>query len=185
MGHYARLGAAGLAPDLAHSGKFLSVDVAKSCHHGSADFSNDFLQMVNALATVISSGDEESHSHPRPESLGALGHFGRGDRPLIFSTELARSAPEKVKHPDELRKELEKARQQERVAEYTEDLIVRLGRSISVYGMITVRSDGKRVLIAQKLEKARSPGQKWDQYVLEPDHNGVLTYASKHEEEEG
>jgi hypothetical protein len=184
MDHYARLGAAGLPADQARSHPYLSVDVAKSCHHGSADFSSDFLQALNALATVISSGDEESHSHPRPESLGALGRFSRGERPLIFSTELARSAPEKVKHPYELRKELEKARQQERVAEYAEELILRLGRSISVYGMITVRSDGQRVLFAQKLEKARAPGQRWDQYVLEPDAQGVLTYKSKHEEEE-
>jgi len=50
--------------------------------------------------------------------------------------------------------------------------------------MITVRSDGQKVLFAQKLEKARSPGQRWDQYLLEPDKNGVLSYQSKHDEEE-
>jgi hypothetical protein len=183
--HYERLGLTEGRPDsLTRHRKFLQVDAAKACHHGSADFTSDFLMALNPLATVISSGDEESHSHPRPESLGALGHFSRIDRPLIFSTELARSAPEKVKHPNDLKKELEKARQKERVAEYAEELIVRLGRSISVYGMITLRTDGRRMLFAQKLERARSPGQKWDQYLLEPDQNGILTYQSKHDEEE-
>ena len=38
--------------------------------------------------------------------------------------------------------------------------------NIVKYGMITVRSDGERVIIAQKLEKKRSPGQKWDIYDL-------------------
>ncbi len=61
-------------------------DVAKACHHGSADFTDLFLRSVNALATVVSSGDNEPHSHPRPDTLGALGKCGRGNRPLIFRT---------------------------------------------------------------------------------------------------
>jgi beta-lactamase superfamily II metal-dependent hydrolase len=65
--------------------------VAKACHHGSADFTNAFLQSLNSAATIISSGDEEPHAHPRPDAVGALGKFGRGNRPLIFSTEIARS----------------------------------------------------------------------------------------------
>ena len=62
--------------------------------------------MINASATVVSSGDYESHSHPRPDALGAFGKHGRGERPLIFSTELARSTREftpLVKHYDALR----------------------------------------------------------------------------------
>ena len=69
-------------------------DVTKACHHGSSHFADTFLRVVNAAATVISSGDKESHSHPRPDALGAFGKHGRGDRPLIFSTELARSTRE-------------------------------------------------------------------------------------------
>ena len=38
--------------------------------------------------------------------------------------------------------------------------------NVAKYGMITVRTDGERVIIAQKLEKKRSPGQKWDLYEL-------------------
>ena len=67
------------------------VDVAKSCHHGSADFTVDFMRRVNPFATVISSGDNESYSHPRADALGCAGRYSRGSRPKVFSTELARS----------------------------------------------------------------------------------------------
>ena len=53
-----------------------------------------------------------------------------------------------------------------------------MGRVISVYGMICLRTDGERVLFAQKLESPRSPGQKWDLYLLEQE-KGVLTYKPK------
>jgi beta-lactamase superfamily II metal-dependent hydrolase len=119
--------------------KTFQAEVAKSCHHGSDDITNEFLQSVNAIATVISSGDEESFCHPRPETLGAIGKYGRGERPLIFSTELARSTEEfitirKNEHP-------------------TQDQIL---RTVAVYGMITLRIDGKQAIIAQKLEKKAS-----------------------------
>ncbi|MDE2979923.1 MAG: MBL fold metallo-hydrolase [Gemmatimonadota bacterium] len=66
------------------------VDVAKACHHGSADFSPEFLQWVEAQASVISSG--ESYDHPTPDAVGALARHGRGSHPLLFSTELARAS---------------------------------------------------------------------------------------------
>jgi hypothetical protein len=156
--------------------QFFEVDIAKACHHGSADFTNEFLQAINALCTVISSGDEESYSHPRPESLGAVGRFGRGIRPLIFSTELARSSPEKIKDPFELQEKLILAQSKERVSEFTEDLIEKLGRTVAVYGMITLRTDGNRVMLAQKLEQPRSKSQKWDMHYLSRDSQGKLIY---------
>ena len=67
------------------------VDVAKSCHHGSSDFTEAFMQQVNPFATVISSGDNESFSHPRADAIGCAGKYARGNRPLVYSTELARS----------------------------------------------------------------------------------------------
>ena len=69
-------------------------DIAKACHHGASDVLDSFLKAINPIATVISSGDQESHSHPRPDALGAFGKASRGHRPLIFSTELARSSNE-------------------------------------------------------------------------------------------
>ncbi|WP_346883687.1 hypothetical protein [uncultured Algibacter sp.] len=122
--------------------KGFEVDIAKSCHHGSPDFTNEFMQAVNPIATIISSGDEESHSHPRPETLGAIGKFGRGNRPLIFSTELARSAKEFMDTTN-----LSTYKKKERL--------------VTVYGMINVRTDGDQTIIAQKLEKPRSSNN-WD-----------------------
>jgi len=66
-------------------------DVAKSCHHGASDFSLEFMDMLDPYATVISSGDNETYAHPRADAIGAAGKYSRGDRPKVFSTELARS----------------------------------------------------------------------------------------------
>lgn len=67
------------------------VDVAKSCHHGSSDFSEKFMEMINPFASVISSGDNEGHAHPRADAIGCAGKYSKSIRPLVYSTELARS----------------------------------------------------------------------------------------------
>ncbi|MGD9753172.1 MAG: hypothetical protein AB7W59_19440, partial [Acidimicrobiia bacterium] len=72
-------------------GAHLPVDVAKACHHGSSDFSIDFLAATKPKMTIVSSGDNESYGHPQPDLVGSIGKYSRGDRPLVFSTELARS----------------------------------------------------------------------------------------------
>ena len=125
----------------------LEVDIAKSCHHGSADFSSEFLRTLNPIVTVISSGDEEQYAHPRPDTLGTIGKHSRGVRPMIFSTELARSGKEFL----EL-KNLSAQKKKERV--------------VTVYGMINVRTDGNRAIIAQKLEQP-AKGRGWDIHKLE------------------
>lgn len=179
------------------AGEKFGSDVAKACHHGSPDFSTTFLRAVNAAATVISSGDDEPHAHPRPNTLGALGKYGRGEYPLVFSTEMARSAKEKIKRPSEIRREIEsltgeiaelnaqpdgeeKERQRKSLEKRKQALYLILGRTVETYGMINVRTDGKNVLIAQKLEQAGTRGL-WDIHCLEPveqeDGTSVLVYA--------
>lgn len=76
----------------------LEADVFKSCHHGSDDCSLEFLETVHASASVISSGDNETHSHPRPNIVAACGATGfrkiENDEmitPLVFCTEVSRS----------------------------------------------------------------------------------------------
>ncbi|OLP16561.1 competence protein [Leptolyngbya sp. 'hensonii'] len=69
----------------------LRSEVFKVPHHGSADFSGAFFQMVSPIVSVISSGDEsakQEYIHPRATLVGALGRHSRVDEPLIFVTEL-------------------------------------------------------------------------------------------------
>ena len=116
--------------------------------------------------------------HPRPDSLSAFGRFGRGDRPLIFSTEPARFAPEQIKHPSDLRRGLTAARLQAQETAFADDLVQSLGRSMAVYGMICLRTGGNTAILAQKIEKSPSADAKWDLHLLTADGEGKLTYQS-------
>lgn len=111
--------------------KVFEVDVAKACHHGASEFTTEFMGAVNAFVTVISSGDNESYSHPRADAIGCAGKYSRSERPLIFSTELARSSnveTDKIK-----------------------------------YGMINLRSDGDKIILAQ-MKEVHTDGKVWDLY---------------------
>ena len=69
----------------------LRSEVFKVPHHGSADFSGTFFQMVSPIISVVSSGDESARKeyiHPRATLMGALGKHSRVEEPLIFVTEL-------------------------------------------------------------------------------------------------
>ena len=160
------------------------ADVAKACHHGSADFTILFLECINALASIVSSGDNEPYAHPRPEAVGALGKYGRGALPLVFSTELARSANEHDRRPEALRPSatfaLAAARTEIEESGSSNDerpgkAVASYQRAIAVYGLINVRTDGHRVVIAQKLERS-SAGKEWDYHCLEPGAGGDLAY---------
>jgi beta-lactamase superfamily II metal-dependent hydrolase len=170
--------------------KSFESDVEKSCHHGSSDFTEFLLQAVNPAATVISSGDDEPYSHPRADALGTIGRFSRGSRPLIFSTELARSTKENIKHPYELKKEAKKLAEdvieaksekaKQKAQEALNTLINKIDRSIAVYGAINLRTDGNDIVIAQKIESPRRNDKKWDIYVLKRQKNNWLQYDSKY-----
>ncbi len=176
--------------------KIFQVDIAKSCHHGSSDFDPLFMRAVNPIATVVSSGDDEPHSHPRADALGSIGFYSRGTRPLIFSTELARSAKETIKHPNILRRKLqeellkiiespantkqEKKERDKKKEAFLIEMERLLDRSVAVFGAISLVTDGHKVVIAQKLERPRGNDKKWDIYRLESEGNGPLRYRSKH-----
>lgn len=166
----------------------LEMDVAKACHHGSHEFHRPFIQHVNALATIISSGDDEPYCHPRPDALGAIGKCGFGEKPLILSTELARSNKDfsranlgklskllsDVTKNEEAKKALEKlgvltdadkenlAKLKSALAKGNKDINSYLTR----YGMINFRTDGRRMIVAQKYERDAGYG-KWDIHTLE------------------
>lgn len=126
------------------------TDIAKSCHHGASDFTSEFMDALNPIATVVSSGDEEPHGHPRPDTLGTIGKYSRGERPLIFSTEMARSTPEFLK-----------LIQNQTPGTPLHDK----ERVVTRYGMINVRTDGEKIIIAQKLEQRAARGD-WDIHEL-------------------
>jgi beta-lactamase superfamily II metal-dependent hydrolase len=167
-------------------------DFAKACHHGSADFSSTFLAAVNPIAVIVSSGDEESFAHPRPDALGAYGLAGRGARPLIFSTELARSSAERIKFPNRYRAEVLRLVDRLVAVQATgdeaasirarEQLEERLGdvdRSVAVYGAINLRTDGRRAVLAYRIEKPLRPDRRWDLYTFAPDRDGTLQFTGK------
>ncbi len=172
--------------------KYFGVDIAKACHHGSAHVSPNFLAATNTLVTIVSSGDNEPHSHPRPDTLGIIGKYSRSERPLIFSTELARSGNEHIKHPNKVRRELRKdidelsaiinspdasAAQKQKASDKLDEKLEVIQRSVANYGMINVRSDGEKVVISQRLERERSKSKRWDIYQFETDSHGRLHYV--------
>ncbi|MGA0598663.1 ComEC/Rec2 family competence protein [Enterovirga sp. CN4-39] len=159
----------------------LRSDVMKSCHHGSADVTDEFVQTVDPFAFVVSSGDQESHVHPRPDLLGRLGRHGRGEAPLILCTEILRSSREK-----EDQRQLQRLRKLDALIEAAEApepemRAMRLERSeiqkqltkrnVEVYGAITLRTDGRHLAVAFRMEKereGRSP-KRWQIYWFRHD----------------
>ena len=158
----------------------------------------------NPIVTVISSGDDEPHSHPRAETLGAIGVNSRGERPLIFSTELARSAKDAIRDPANERRQLKaahlsvlkaatavstarsagekvEARKRKNAANKSFRRLVddTINRTVQVYGAIYVRTDGKDVVIGQRIERGWA-GRQWDVSSLHPGATGELQFVSKY-----
>ena len=110
----------------------LRSEILKTPHHGSADFSYPFLQEVNAVVSLISSGDEseaKEYIHPRATLMAALGRASRTVPAVIFCTELAAFFKTRGYVPDPAAP----------------------GRSFFAFertnfGIAHVRTDGKRVL---------------------------------------
>jgi beta-lactamase superfamily II metal-dependent hydrolase len=164
---------ASLASIVTKARQHFQVDVTKACHHGSHHFSETFLKALNAIAVVISSGDRESYSHPRPDALGAFGKYGRGHQPLIFSTEIARSTREFTpiykyfKRLEKYQADLKAATTDTEKKRIQKEIEGEKDSNVAKYGMITVRTDGDTVIIAQKIEEPDSEGEKWDIHQLE------------------
>lgn len=159
--------------------------VVKACHHGSEDISWRFLQATDPVAVMISSGDNESHVHPRAKALGWSGAFaspiksGRDKKyldlreanyrsPLIYSTELARSVqlwePYKVyeKASDNSLSEVQNPQIQARGrklddpgTENPQSMRKWLLADRLIYGLVNVRTDGKRIAIAVMKESGQ------------------------------
>ncbi len=154
----------------------LAADVVKSCHHGSDDCSYEFLECVQASATIISSGDDETHAHPRPNIVAAHGLTGyqriQNDElitPLVYSTEISRSVkigdPYKISYAnyptDNGAMNISLENEKKTTVSYKRTSSGALNpadRSKSldrlkiidgiVYGLVNVRTDGNKILCA-------------------------------------
>lgn len=183
--HYGGIGPAQpLSAAVAQARTRLSADLLKCCHHGSADVTDEFVEAVEPFAFVVSSGDEESHVHPRPEILGLLGKKGRGARPMILCTEILRSTPESKALTSEERAELDglqnaydaisptdtTARKKAK-AKIDDFWSRRFKRLVNVYGAINVRTDGQKLIFAFMKEKEGS-GSPWQVYEFHHDGQG-------------
>jgi beta-lactamase superfamily II metal-dependent hydrolase len=155
-----------------------ACDIAKACHHGSDDCSVEFLRALSPGATVISSGDSEGHGHPRPAIVAASALTGHvqteNDRlvtPLIYSTEIARSYRLGEVRAVEKRGAGSVGALKELVAQIEETSSGALNptrktrplagaRLVSgvVYGLVNVRTDGRKLLCATLNEADRT----WD-----------------------
>lgn len=144
----------------------LAADVTKGCHHGSDDVSYEFLSAINAACTVISSGDNESHAHPRPTIVAASAQTGftriAEDRlvtPLVYSTEISRSYKlakaaridgEDVQIPADQATVTFTARGEKPKKLDQTHLVTGV-----VYGLVNVRTDGNTILCATLNEVER------------------------------
>ena len=167
-----------------------SVDLMKCCHHGSSDVTDEFLEATEPLAYVVSSGDEESHVHPRPDLLGLLGKKGRGARPLVLCNELLRSTREgedqtlrgKISRLDKkIAKETDATKKKNYQIQRDKIIDNLFKRNVGVYGAINLRTDGTRAVIAFRREQSKGTSR-WFYYEFAKDVNGEfqILHEGKH-----
>jgi beta-lactamase superfamily II metal-dependent hydrolase len=132
----------------------LGCDVFKVPHHGSSDFSEEFLQAVSPLISVVSSGDESARKeyiHPRATLMGSLGKYSKAEfpEPLIFVTELvAFFQMEGYVNP-----EFHRLREGKAIIKKGLALLDPKARkkffafSRAAFGIVKIRTDGERLLV--------------------------------------
>lgn len=141
----------------------LRSEVFKVPHHGSADFSGAFFQMVSPIVSVVSSGDESARKeyiHPRATLMGTLGKFSRVAEPLIFVTELV--AFFQVEGWSRSTDDTEAAKRGDF-----------FGFSRAAYGIVKTRTDGQRLLVYTDSGKADMK----EAYAYTLDKDGMPTPA--------
>ncbi|MEJ2422206.1 MAG: MBL fold metallo-hydrolase [Acidobacteriota bacterium] len=140
-----RKGSENLLEDPAIRSK-LSAHVFKAPHHGSHDFTPEFLDAVRPQISVISSGDDPDHGHPRASFIGGVGKASRSDEPLVFSTEIAATFVE--------------------AGDVDNSIVTDSGAEARrlfkrrLHGMINVRTDGEKLYSARRV----AAGYWWESY---------------------
>jgi beta-lactamase superfamily II metal-dependent hydrolase len=148
----------------------LAAEVLKVPHHGSADFSPRILEAIRPVVSVVSSGDENSakeYIHPRSGLVGALGRYSRAtvNKPLVFVTEMVaffRRFPGRNKITSLTKAGKDGKELYEGFNAYMK----------SSFGIVHVRTDGTRVLVATHSGKE---DQK-ESYVFHVDERGDIEF---------
>ena len=140
----------------------LEAEIVKAPHHGSHDFDLEALRAMKPVVAIISSGDEsemKEYIHPRATVLAALGGAMRGDKGVVFSTELA--AFFETRDECYRREDLADFFKANKEKEYTGEELRKLfsgmprdedppglffGFERTNFGIVHVRTDGERVL---------------------------------------
>jgi glyoxylase-like metal-dependent hydrolase (beta-lactamase superfamily II) len=126
----------------------LRSEILKVPHHGSHEFSNEFLEKVAPVISLVSSGDEnraKEYVHPRANLMAAVGKWSRGPEPLVFATELAafftfRGGIQPEVHEEEEGELVDIAESKQRGFFFAFERLV--------FGAVHIRTDGERVFVA-------------------------------------
>jgi hypothetical protein len=135
----------------------MDAQVFKAPHHGSHKFYLPLLEAIRPQVSIISSGDEPDHGHPRAIFVGAVGLAARSTKPLVFSTEIAATfveAGEKADPESDVSLEVLDVRET-----VTNDVARRVFKR-RLHGMINIRTDGKRLYAALRV----ASGYWWESY---------------------
>jgi beta-lactamase superfamily II metal-dependent hydrolase len=126
----------------------VDAHVLKAPHHGSHEFYSPLLEAIRPQISVISSGDDVDHGHPRAVFVGTVGRCSRSAEPLVFSTEIAANFVESDETPEPqaaVVPEHENLRAPGANAEARRLFKRRL------HGMINVRTDGRQLFAARRV----------------------------------
>ena len=151
----------------------LAAEVLKVPHHGSADFSPRILEAIRPVVSVVSSGDENSakeYIHPRSGLMGALGRYSRAtvEKPLVYVTEMVAFFK---RYPGRNKVTALTASGKDGKQLYSGFSAY----SKSQFGIVHVRTDGTRVLVATHSGKE---DQK-ESYVFHVDERGDIRFDEK------
>jgi beta-lactamase superfamily II metal-dependent hydrolase len=135
----------------------LDAHVLKAPHHGSHEFYPPLLEAIRPQISVISSGDDVDHGHPRAVFVGAIGHYSRSAEPLVFSTEIAANFAEAGDPPGP---DTPVAPEPGNLATLDANARARLLFKRRLHGMINVRSDGRQLYAARRV----AASYKWEAY---------------------
>ncbi len=147
----------------------LAAEILKVPHHGSADFDPQILKAVSPTVSVVSSGDESAskeYIHPRAGLVGALGKYSNPavEKPLIYVTEMVaffkRIGTATVQRSNATKKE-------DKEPFETTNVYIK-----EYWGIVHVRTDGKRVLV---VTHSGNPSKK-ESYAFTVDKKGKIAF---------